>query len=102
MHSVWTMPTGLEQGNKGVDDSFKTLPSRGKTIDNLNAPPLIYPLGDIRVPGTKENFMPFSCNTWKKLLTVFFHTTRDIRDSRCSGNKNFHGLSISMMWVHST
>lgn len=85
-----------------MNDGLKTLNSRCITSDQLNAPPFIHLFANIRVSGAKNNIMPFGSDKGEKLLAVFFHSTRDVRYASRSCDKDFHGLSIAMMWVHST
>jgi len=74
------MPTGLEQGNKRVDDGLKTLITWSKTFDKPNTSPLIDLFMDIRVPSAEKNIMTFGGYTREKLLAMFFDPSRNVRD----------------------
>ena len=77
-----------------MDNSLKTLLSWRETIDQINAAPFIRLFGNIRVSGTEKNIMPFGSDTWEKFLTMFFNTTRDVRNASGSGNEDFHEFTF--------
>jgi len=102
MHHIRAMPARLKQGNKGVHNSLKTLPSWSKTIDQSDSAPLISLLSDITASGKEKNIMPSGSNAREELLAVFFHTSRDVRNASRACDKDFHGLAISAMRILST